>query len=171
MPNEPFHLNWLDQSIFNLRGVGCSNSFFNLWYKFLWANGVDPCQTPSEYEARRQTATFSYSLVRTTKEMLCVCVREHFWSTNYDLKTGIHLYTCIAACKLSCTWQQIQCLYLSHYPDPRVLTLYRPSDAMQVSLLVCVSLSLLTTTSFIIRYSKKKKLMYLHFILYHFFVY
>ena len=31
MPNEHFHLIYLDQSIFNLRDVVCSNSFFNLW--------------------------------------------------------------------------------------------------------------------------------------------
>ena len=56
---------------------------------------MDPDQTPSEYEARWQTANFSYILLRTTKEMLCVRARA-FPVNKCSFKNRCSLYTGIA---------------------------------------------------------------------------
>ena len=54
---------------------------------------------PSEYEARMQTANFSYVLFENNQRnavCVCPCVREHFGSRHVHLKTSVHS-TCIAA--------------------------------------------------------------------------
>ena len=51
---------------------------------------LDPDQTPSEYEAKRQTANFSYSLLRETNA-LCVCVCA-------CVRACVRVCVCVCAC-------------------------------------------------------------------------
>ena len=92
----------------------------------------------SEYGARMQTRNFSYNLLRITIEMPCVYVRGPFGSTNFHECTVVHIYTYIAVSNIMRLTPDPVLLFVT-LSIPWFLTLSHTSDAVQVSLLVSLS--------------------------------